>query len=748
MLKYTFRVYVKGIVQGVGFRPFIYKLASLYKFKGYVNNTKKGVEILISESTPEEIEKFCADIHELSPAGSLIQSIYSVQEHYQYYSDFNIIKSDYTEGITAIPPDLSVCDDCLGEINDKNNRRYMYPFTNCTNCGPRYSIITNIPYDRENTTMSEFIMCEKCLQEFKNVFDRRYHAQPTCCPDCGPVVFSDYDKNLDAIKKTAAIVNHGGLVALKGLGGYHLICDATNDSAVQKLRALKKRAYKPVAVMVLSATKLRKYLKKHNNEALNIMDSPIAPIVINDWGLLPISGYINPTGSKIGIMKAYTPLHYILFKFLKTDFLVATSGNKREEPICINETEALTNLSEFTENFLHHNRKIHTRVDDSVVTLIDNKIYTLRRARGLAPKPVILPKPANLQIAGMGAHLKSTITFAAEKYAFVSQHIGDLDNSKSSDFYCEVYEKMKKLFHLDPQILITDYHPDYFSSKFAINEKKSIYPVQHHMAHMYSCMAENGLTDNVIGVIMDGTGLGEDNNIWGGEFFLLQEKITREYHFKNYIQPGMDSAAKHPSRMLAGYFYQMGILESHQELLHTVISKKDTDMIKQIIDKGINCIHTSSAGRFFEAVGSLLTGHSTNEYEGFTAILSENLIKDSDGKNVFYQYNIADKEIDFSNILIGICDDIYLGIDKSIISKKFHDSIAKMICDTCRLISQASECKRVILSGGVFQNMYLLEKTKNMLNSMNFEVFTHKEVPANDGGISLGQVYKYILNHC
>lgn len=746
MLKYTFKVYVKGIVQGVGFRPFIYKLASLYKFKGYVNNSKKGVEILVSESTHEEIEKFCSDIPKLSPPGSVIQNIYFEETNQQHYSDFRIINSDYTEGITAIPPDLPVCKDCLDEINHKNNRRYMYSFTNCTNCGPRYSIITNIPYDRENTTMSEFIMCEKCRNEFTNIFDRRYHAQPICCPDCGPVVYNDKEKNMDAIKKSAEVINNGGIVALKGLGGYQLICNAANDSAVQTLRILKKRKYKPLAVMVQSTAELNKYIKTPDKKALNIIDSQYAPIVINDWGLLPISRYINPTGCKIGIMKANTPLHYILFRFLETDFLVATSGNKSEEPICINETEALTNLSEITDNFLHNNREIHTRVDDSVVTLMDDKIYTLRRARGFAPKPVILPNPSNLHIAGMGAHLKSTITFAAEKYAFVSQYIGDLDNNKCRDFYCEVYEKMKKLFSITPQILITDYHPDYFSSKFAISKKKKIYPVQHHIAHMYSCMAENGLTDYAIGVIMDGTGLGEDGNIWGGEFFLLQGEITRQYHLKNYIQPGMDSAARHPSRMLAGYFYQMGILDSYQELLQTVISEKDTDMIRQIIDKDINCIQTSSAGRLFEAVGSLLTGHSTNEYEGFTAILAENLISNSDKKNGFYQYNITGKEIDFSNILNEICNDINSGINLSVISQKFHDSIAKIICDICSLISQNSGCKRVVLSGGVFQNIYLLEKTKIMLNSMDFEVFTHKEVPANDGGISLGQVYKYILD--
>ena len=746
MVKQSFKIIVKGVVQGIGFRPFIYKLAKNYNFNGFVKNTKNGVEIFISDATLRQLQSFCRDIKNLSPAGAIIREIDHKQSENSNYSEFKIIKSEHSEGLTAIPPDLSVCPDCIKDISEPGNKRFMYPFTNCTNCGPRYSIIKNIPYDRHKTTMSEFKMCESCFSEYTDVLDRRYHAQPVCCPDCGPQVVFNEETGENAFKAAAAIINEGGLLNLKGLGGYQVICDAANDDAVKKLRKMKNRKNKPFAIMVKDTDTLKKHTCAYNQNALKILDTPAAPIVIENWRELPISEYINPGGEKIGVMKAYTPLHYILFSYLKTDFIVATSGNLTDEPICINEREAYEKLSHFSKDFLIHNRPIHTRVDDSVVTTINNEEYMLRRARGYAPLPVILPEKTSLCIAGMGAHLKSSITLAKNDYAFVSQHIGDLDNSKTTDFYKEVYDKMSRLFGLKPEILITDLHPDYFTSKFAEkNSTTKIINVQHHHAHLYSCMAEHGITDNVIGVIFDGTGLGSDGHIWGGEFFLLQKNLSRQFHLKNYLQPGLDSAAKHPVRMLAGYMHQMNLLDEHIDKLAPLIEQNEITLIKKMIDRKLNSIPTSSAGRLFEAAGTLLTGETMNEYEGFTAILFENVIKD-EKISEYYSWDLKKDEIDFKKIFKGMLHDLDKGLFPGVIAKKFHYSIALMITDICKKIRQRSGCSRVVLSGGVFQNIYLLKISKKLLQENGFNVYIHKNIPPNDGGISLGQVYKYILD--
>jgi len=747
LAKQSFIIIVKGVVQGIGFRPFIYKLAKTYNFTGFVKNTKNGVEIFISDATRSQLQSFCRDIKNLSPAGAIIREIDYKQSEKNNYSEFKIIKSEHSEGLTAIPPDLSVCPDCIKDILEPENKRFMYPFTNCTNCGPRYSIIKNIPYDRFKTTMAEFQMCESCVREYTDVHDRRYHAQPVCCPDCGPQIMLNEQTGENAFKAAAAIINDGGLLNLKGLGGYQIICDAADDEAVKKLRNLKNRKNKPFALMVKDADTLEKHICADSKNTLKILDTPSAPIVIENWGRLPVSKYINPAGEKIGIMKAYTPLHYLLFNHLKTDFIVATSGNLTDEPICINEQEAYEKLSHFSKDFLIHNRSIHTRVDDSVVTTVGGEDYMLRRARGYAPLPVILPEKTGLCIAGMGAHLKSSITLAKNDYAFISQYIGDLDNTKTADFYKEVYDKMNRLFGLKPEILVTDLHPDYFSSKFAKETcVGKIVTVQHHHAHLYSCMSEHGITDDVIGVIFDGTGLGSDGSIWGGEFFLLQKNLSRQFHLKNYYQPGLDSAAKHPVRMLAGYLHQMNLLDEHLDKLAPLIQQNEIVLIKKMIDRKLNSIPTSSAGRLFEAAGTLLTGETMNEYEGFTAILLENIIKDKKTSE-HYSWDLMGKEIDFKNFFKGMLHDLDKGLNPGIIANKFHCSVAVMITDICKKIRQQSGCNRVVLSGGVFQNIYLLKLSKKLLQENGFNVYIHKSVPPNDGGISLGQVYKYVLDN-
>lgn len=737
----AFKIVLKGVVQGVGFRPFVYNLALKKGITGNVKNSSEGVEITLFEDF-ETSSSFLNEIINKAPRASFISSwdIYEV-DLINKTQGFEIIHSEKKTGVTMVSPDLAICEDCKKEFYDPTNRRYLYPFINCTNCGPRYTIIETIPYDRPNTSMKSFDMCDKCLEEYENPLNRRFHAQPNACPVCGPEVFYKDLRGIDVIKKGGGVLNQGGIIGVKGLGGYHIMCDASSPKAIEKLRKFKNRNYKPFAVMVKNEEILNKNGIFLTSGERDIFNSCVGPIVIVEAEEFKWNFFVNPVGTKIGFMKAYTPLHLLIFEYFKGDFLVATSGNLRDEPIAIDEYDAEERLT-VCDMFIHHNREIVNRVDDSLVTLVAEKPYILRRGRGYAPLPVIIKNPLNKQFFGSGAHLKSSLTILKSDYAFVSQYIGDLENYESTVFYDEVYSRMKRLFHISPDLAVCDLHPDYYSSKIVADNFKNIYKVQHHKTHMFACMAENNITDNVIGIIYDGTGLGEDGNIWGGEiFYKLGSEILRKFHLEYVPQVGGDFAVKYPLRMFMNYlvFFQMS---------ENLINKKhlrDFIITKKIVQYGRSFTHTSSMGRFFEALGAFLTDTYENEYEGHTAILLENMC--AKGVSDFYDFSISDSEIKLKPILWGVIEDVRKGLDRSVIASKIHNTVAEFSLDSAKRIRDANGINKVCLSGGVFQNIYLLNRMLKMFQKNGFEVFIHKLLPPNDGCISLGQLNYLLLTN-
>ncbi|PMP71835.1 MAG: carbamoyltransferase HypF [Calditerrivibrio nitroreducens] len=737
----AYQITVDGIVQGVGFRPFVYTLAVSMKMKGHVKNSTYGV-IIHLECSSQEMEEFIKRLKDEAPKNSRILDITVEKTEDLNLKDFTIEKSTPEKGITLIPSDLSICKDCISELFDPLNRRYLYPFINCTNCGPRYSIIKNIPYDRDKTTMADFTMCPDCKKEYLNETDRRFHAQPNCCEICGPFVYlSDLNlKGVEAIKRCASLIDSGEVVAIKGLGGYHLICDARNEEAINRLRRLKKRKAKPFAVMVKDAETIKNYL---NDDLISFFDSPAAPIVITEIDdILP--DLISPLNKKIGFMKAYTPLHQLLFYFLKTKFIIATSANEKDEPIVIDEKDAENKLGKFTRYFLHHNRPIHTRVDDSVFTVFEGKPYPIRVSRGLAPIPIVTGLYYKESYYGAGAGLKSHIAFTKGKYTIVSQYIGDLDNVESAEFYEETFEKLINLFEIDVKKIITDLHPDYYSTIFAERYagKKGIKVIklQHHKAHLFSIMSEHRKADNIIGVIFDGTGLGEDGAIWGGEIFYKKGEVNRRFHLKYFRQPGGDAAARSPYRMLIGYLLQIGMDENIIEKLETAFdSKGETPLIKSIIYNSINSPLTSSMGRLFEAIGSILTGVKANEFEGHAAIALESIAKFWHIDK--YPYKIEDNVIDISKVIESVILDYFKKISPEDISFKFHKTVAHIILDCCKIIREETGIDTVLFSGGVFQNILLLKLAEDLLKENSFTPLHHHILPPNDASIALGQVY-------
>ncbi|MCA1933292.1 MAG: carbamoyltransferase HypF [Calditerrivibrio sp.] len=745
-----FLIKVDGIVQGVGFRPFVYNLATSLNLNGYVKNSSQGVIIYI-ECSRSEKDLFIKLLKDNAPRSSSILSLDCEERYIDIrHNGFVIFDSEKNSGVTLIPADMAICNDCERELFEKNNRRYLYPFINCTNCGPRYSIIKTIPYDRPNTTMDIFKICDECLKEYQDLSDRRFHAQPNCCRDCGPDVYFDNYRGVDAIKKIAELIDYDEIVAFKGLGGYHIICDATNDNTINRLRKLKKRLSKPLAVMVKNPDILNKYSIRDIDIIKNMLLSPQSPIVIFEWNNHPLSKYINPLSEKIGLMAAYTPMHKILFHFLKTEFIVATSGNLKDEPITISEKDAEEKLKIFTNYFLHHNRPIHNRVDDSVVTIVDGNIYPIRRSRGYSPNPVILKKSSDISVFGAGAQLKNHLSMTKGRYAFISQFIGDLDNMETEIFYEETFNKLRDLFDIKISHVVHDIHPDYrstiFAKKFAQENDIKVSSIQHHKAHMYACMAEHGLSDNLIGVIFDGTGLGEDGNIWGGEFFCKKGVIKRIYHLEYYVQPGGDASAKNPYRMLLGYLIQNGVEDNIIRMIADRFdANEEVDILKKVIDNKINSFLTSSMGRLFEAVGSLITGIKTNEFEAHSAIALESLGKMSSEHS--YPFKIKDHKIEISEMLTEIIHDLMSSLSIQEISYRFHNTVAEIILECCKRISETEGVKDVVLSGGVFQNTMLLSLTLEKIRKAGLSPYIHREVPANDASISLGQVYSVILDN-
>lgn len=744
-------ILVKGVVQGVGFRPFIYRIARENGLKGRVINTSEGVQIDV-EGSEEAIRKFTTILNGNPPPLAKIEEINIHSLKPIGFRDFAIQETE--SGGTAeafVSVDVAVCEDCLREMFDPGNRRYRYPLINCTNCGPRFTIIKDIPYDREFTTMNVFPMCPECSLEYHDPSDRRFHAQPTACVKCGPeVILRDpsggvVDKH-KPIDGAAHLLKESCILAIKGLGGYHLACNAKDHHAVPALRQRKVREDKPFAVMVHNLEEARQLCYVSEKEA-DLLTSPARPIVLLKKKGETVAPEVAPGNAYLGIMLPYTPLHYLLLE--KIDFpLVMTSANLSNEPIAYQDEDAFMRLGDIAEYFLTHNRKIEHRCDDSVTRVFMDREYPLRRSRGYSPVPLKLASEG-VSVFAVGGEQKNTFCLTKGKFAFLSHHIGDLENLETLEAFHNETEMYRKLFHVEPELIAYDFHPEYLSTKYALDiPGLTKVGVQHHHAHIAACMAENGLDGNVLGVSFDGTGFGPDGSIWGGEFMYASlTDFKRFAHLKYTPMPGGARAIKEPWRMAAGYlFNEFGRDWKIQESVGFLKNKNGMllEALEEIMEKWINCPPTSSMGRLFDAVAALIGIRDTVNYEGQAAVeMEQAAVRAINKVDINYNYvtNLRDSvyEIDTGGIISGVLDDLSQKEDESVIAWKFHNTIKDMVVSLCKRGREEFGENRVCLSGGVFQNLLLLDMVYRELTANKFNVYIHRLVPANDGNISLGQ---------
>ena len=761
------QLFIRGIVQGVGFRPFVYNLAQSLGLSGYILNSSSGVTVEI-EGADRAIDQFLDTLRNSPPPLAQITDIALTEVSVQGVSGFSIRESQ--EGSQAqdrafvlISPDVATCDDCWREFGDPANRRYGYPFTNCTNCGPRYTIIQDIPYDRQKTTMAPFRMCGLCVAEYEDPGNRRFHAQPNACPACGPSVVlvqsashlpnagdfsSAANSSLATLRSVRSLLREGQIIAVKGLGGFLLACDAQNDAAVHLLRQRKRRSDKPFALMARDIAAVESFCVVTEADRV-ALQGPRRPIVIlkrrPDANLSPA---IAPGNDSVGVMLPYTPLHYLLFSDSpegppQFPALVMTSGNLSEEPIVTSNQEAWQRLQSVADWYLFHNRDIYMRADDSVVRTFHGRECVLRRSRGYVPRPVDLGIPLQ-ELLACGAELKNTFCLTKDRYAILSQHIGDLENYETLVFFQETLSNLKKLFRVEPEAVAYDLHPNYMSSRFALAlpiERKI--GVQHHHAHIASCMAENHLRGKVIGVALDGMGYGTDGKIWGGEFLIADfTGFERRAHLRYVPMPGGDAAVRQPWRMALSYLRDTFGANPLPESLRFLerVPEKQVSLVDAMIARRIQTIDTSSCGRLFDAVAALIGLGEQVSFEGQAAIALESAALPNVEQH--YGYVVEDGEpmhLDMRPTIEAVARDVTLGKEVGHISACFHNTVATAIVELCQRLRQRESLTRVCLSGGVFQNMYLLERTLKGLYGCGFEVFLHALVPPNDGGISLGQ---------
>lgn len=754
---------VRGIVQGVGFRPFVYGLATKHNLKGWVYNTSEDVKIAV-EGEAEAVEKFRLELQTKAPPLARIEDIAVTYYPPTGYKGFEIRPSIAEEGkYQLISPDIATCKACLSELLNPNDRRYRYPFINCTNCGPRFTIIEDMPYDRPKTAMRYFHMCPQCQAEYDSPQNRRFHAQPNACPQCSPKVeLVDAQgktvANSDPIANAGQFLKQGKIVAIKGLGGFLLACDASNETAVKTLRQRKKRPFKPLAIMVANMDEVKKHCYVSPEEQ-NLLSSPQCPIVLMRWkGNSPVSREVAPNLEYLGVMLPYTPLHHILLKDTRLP-LVMTSGNLGEEPIAKDNDEALRKLSGIADYFLIHNRDIYSSYDDSVAMVEGKTSQLIRRARSYAPYPIHLKFKAK-QVLGCGAQMKNTFCLTRDNHAFLSQHIGDLENIETLEHFAHTISLYKKLFRIEPEIIAHDLHPDYLSTNYARELGATgvkLIPVQHHHAHVASCMADNGLETPVIGVAFDGTGFGSDGYIWGGEFLVGDyNSFNRVGHLEYLPLPGGDAAIKNPYRIAISYLLSLlgendlnTVIESAAKQLQSACIKQvgelEIQIIKHQIETGLNSPLTSSMGRLFDAISALIGIRDKIDYEGQAAVELEMVAyrgNHTDSNESYPYHIIKDKGVrivKLGGLLSAIIADLAQNVPQEGISIRFHNTIAQIANEMCQLIASDTGIKQVALSGGVFQNRLLLRKMINLLETSGFRVFTHRQVPCNDGGISLGQ---------
>lgn len=740
-------VQIEGVVQGVGFRPFIYGLAHRHDLKGWVLNDEKGVTIEI-EGEKDRVNGFLSGLS-FPPPLSTIEKTDIFYRPPLGYNDFEIRTSkEGEERVALVSPDSATCKDCLNEIFDPQDRRFHYPFINCTNCGPRFTIIEDIPYDRANTTMAPFIMCPLCSSEYHDPLNRRFHAQPNACPECGPnlTLFANSGKKItthDPIGEAIALLRIGKIVAIKGLGGFHLACDATREEVVASLRARKYREDKPFALMCKDLEVIDRLCLVDDSSKEFLMSKERPIVILPRRKDAKIAPSVAPFQKTLGVMLPYTPIHHLLFAE-GVDVLVMTSGNVSDEPIAFKDTEAFSRLGHIADFFLVHNREIHTRCDDSVIRPLIGNITFLRRARGFAPSPIKLNRDGN-SILACGADLKNTFCLTKGVFAFLSQHIGDMENFETMRSFEQGVELLKQLFQIDPEFVVHDLHPDYLSTRYAMGLDLPRIGVQHHFAHALSCMAEHGSEGPVLAVVMDGTGYGEDGTIWGGEFLEVTVRGYKRLGHLRYIPlPGSNMAVREPWRMAAAYLERVyGDLEGLHIPFIKGLDLERWSQIRLAIRAKINSPLCSSMGRLFDAVSAILGVRETVNYEGQAAMELEQMAEEGEmGK---YPFEILEEKatliVNPDPIIEAIVEDIRKAESPFIISARFHNSIAKVISMMAQRIREETGISDIFLSGGVFQNHFLLGKVWDILKDDGFKVYIHQKVPPNDGGISLGQAY-------
>jgi hydrogenase maturation protein HypF len=780
-------VHITGVVQGVGFRPFVYNLATELELSGWVLNSSAGVEIE-AVGPPGALEAFAERLRSEAPPLARIEEL-AVAEiavpavELPNPDGFAIRHSEATPGeFQPISPDICICDDCLRELFDPDDRRYQYPFINCTNCGPRFTIIRDIPYDRPNTTMAPFTLCTDCQREYDDPTNRRFHAQPNACPVCGPSIWlvpgPAWDDRLrgeqvrqatsgEAVTATRELMTSGAVVAVKGLGGFHLACDATNDEAVKTLRERKGRVDKPFALMAFDLETVEQFctVNDHERELLTSRERPI--VLLRERPDSPISSFVAPGNRYLGVMLPYTPLHYLLLE-PNDDFpaaLVMTSGNYSEEPIATGNEEAQQRLGKLADAFLLHDRQIHARCDDSVTRIFRGKELPIRRSRGYAPYPFHLPPvpgeaegSERRQVLAVGGELKNTFCLTRDRYAFLSQHIGDMENYETLRFFEQMVEQLSRTFRVEPEIVAYDMHPGYLTTGWAERIVQSdgellvaarLVAVQHHHAQVASCMAEHGLTGErpIIGVAFDGTGYGTDGAIWGGEFLIMDyASFRRAAHLKYIPLPGGDAAIRRPYRIALAHLWAAGVPWDKDLPPVAAASPAERRVLAQQLEQSVNTVPTSSSGRLFDAVSALAGVQQEINYEAQAAIELENLVEPSEIDA--YAFDLGPSatrdsqpalQIDSAPVIRDVVGDVRIGIPPNVIAAKLHNGLAVTIRDVCVRLREESDLNEVALSGGVFQNVTLLGRVLPLLREAGFTVYTHRLVPPNDGGLALGQ---------
>jgi hydrogenase maturation protein HypF len=771
------RIHVSGIVQGVGFRPFVYGLAIRFLLAGWVRNTSAGVDIEV-EGPREILDAFVQSLKaEIPPLARIDSFEVSFSQSgtgnsiggMNRFSGFEIIQSEVMEGsFQPISPDICICDDCLRELFDPADRRFRYPFINCTNCGPRFTIITDIPYDRPKTTMAPFKMCPDCAFEYQNPRDRRFHAQPVACLVCGPKVWLEWTDDTgshlvesdNAILLAQKMLAEGRIIAIKGLGGFHLACDATNVQVVTELRRRKLRVDKPFALMMPDIVTIKQQCLVSFSECA-LLESRQRPIVLlNRRPDSTIPAGVAPNQHTLGVMLPYTPLHFLMLNSDRHPLsaLVMTSGNLSEEPIAIGNEEVRERLSTLADAFLMHNRDIRIRCDDSVVMVPDDQktdppgdpihehplpAYFLRRSRGYAPDSLKLPFEVP-SILATGAELKNTFCLTRENYAFLSHHIGDMENYETYKSFEDGVEHFEKLFRIHPEAIAFDLHPNYLTTRYALERTKTenlrVVGIQHHHAHIAACMADNGLNGHrpVIGIAFDGTGYGEDGTIWGGEFLVADYNgYERMFHLADFPLPGGDAAIKQPVRTALALLWSMG-LEWEDDLAPVrELNLEERIALRLQLEHGVNTLQTSSMGRLFDAVAALAGVRQKINYEAQAAIEFESILDTTELGT--YRFEIQNKTVDARLAIESLLEDIRKDVSKPILSARFHNGLADLVRRVGCQIRKETELKEIALSGGVWQNKTLLELAVRGLQKDGFKVYLHHQIPANDGGLSLGQ---------